>query len=206
VAAIHDTTYPRLASSLSSAELKRLYSITRKEKTWIEKQRITQTSLLDTVVYLKVFQCLGYFPPPAAIPAQIIQFIASECSLDSDNAFNPSQRLSHRIKQHVRHFCQVKSFSTKEHEKRLYEFACTMATTKDNPVDIINAMIEILVKESFELPGFSTLNKLANRARAKTLDTLFVTISKGLSLETQLILNDLLTTKNEDGLTRWQAL
>ena len=59
MAAIHDTAYPRLASSLSSAELKRLYSITRKEKTWIEKQRITQTSLLDTVVYLKVFQCLG---------------------------------------------------------------------------------------------------------------------------------------------------
>lgn len=63
MAAIHDTAYPRLASSLSSAELKRLYSITRKEKTWIAKQRITQTSLLDTVVYLKVFQCLGYFPP-----------------------------------------------------------------------------------------------------------------------------------------------
>ena len=121
MAAIHDTAYPRLASSLSSAELKRLYSITRKEKTWIEKQRITQTSLLDTVVYLKVFQCLGYFPPPAAIPAQIIQFIASECKLDSDNSVNPSQRLSHRIKQHVRHFCQVKSFSTKEHEKWLYE-------------------------------------------------------------------------------------
>ena len=67
MAAIHDTAYPRLASSLSSAELKRLYSITRKEKTWIEKQRITQTSLLDTVVYLKVFQCLGYFPPPNGI-------------------------------------------------------------------------------------------------------------------------------------------
>ena len=81
-----------------------------------------------------------------------------------------------------------------------------MATTKDNPVDIINAMIEILVKESFELPGFSTLNKLANRARATTLDTLFVTISTSLSLETQLILNDLLTTKNQDGLTRWHEL
>jgi len=90
VAAIHDTAYPRLASSLSSAELKRLYSITRREKTWIEKQRIAQTSLLDTVVYLKVFQCLGYFPPPAAIPAQIIQFIASECKLDLDKPFNPS--------------------------------------------------------------------------------------------------------------------
>ncbi|MDB4222218.1 DUF4158 domain-containing protein, partial [Granulosicoccus sp.] len=64
MAAIHDTAYPRLASALSSTELNRLYSITRKEKTWIEKQRITQTSLLDTVVYLKMFQCLGYFPPP----------------------------------------------------------------------------------------------------------------------------------------------
>ncbi|NOR42035.1 MAG: Tn3 family transposase [Gammaproteobacteria bacterium] len=206
MAAIHDTAYPRLASALSSTELKRLYSITRKEKTWIEKQRITQTSLLDTVVYLKVFQCLGYFPPPATIPAQIIQFIASECKLDSDNCIKPSQRLSHRIKQHVRHFCRVKPFSTKEHEKWLYDFACTMATTKDNPVDIINAMIEILVKESFELPGFSTLNKLANRARATTLDTLFLMISKGLSHETKLILNDLLTTKNQDGLTRWHEL
>jgi hypothetical protein len=206
VAAIHDTAYPRLASALSSTELNRLYSITRKEKTWIEKQRITQTSLLDTVVYLKVFQCLGYFPPPATIPTQTVQFIASELKLDSSQSINPSQRLSHRIKQHVRQFCRVKSFSTKKHETWLYDFACTMATTKDDPVDIINAMIEILVKESFELLGFSTLRKLANRARANTLDTLFVGISQGLSLETKVLLNELLTTKNQDGLTRWHEL
>ena len=93
---------------------------------------------------------------------------------------------------------RVKSFSTKEHKKWLYDFACTMTATKDNPVDIINTMLEILVKESFELPAFSTLNKLANRTRAATLDTLFVTISKGLSPEAQLILSDLLTTKSGD--------
>jgi hypothetical protein len=78
VAPIHDTAYPRLDSALSSTELNRLYSITRKENTWIEKQRITQTLLLDTVVYLKVFQCLGYYPPPSTISAQVFQYIASE--------------------------------------------------------------------------------------------------------------------------------
>ena len=107
MAAIHDTAYPRLASALNSTEIKRLYSITRKEKRWIDKQRITKTSLLDTVVYLKVFQCLGYFLPPATKPAQIIRFVAGECKPDSTSSIKSSQRLSHRIKQHVRQFCRA---------------------------------------------------------------------------------------------------
>ena len=62
-----------------------------------------------------MFQCLGYFPPPATIPAQIIQFIASECKLDSDSGIKPSQRLSHRVKQHVRQF-----FATSANQYHVY--------------------------------------------------------------------------------------
>ncbi|MFT5895993.1 MAG: hypothetical protein ACI8VW_002872 [bacterium] len=47
---------------------------------------------------------------------------------------------------------------------------------------------------------------MANRARANTLDSLPVGISQSLSIKSKFILNDLLTTKNQDGLTRWHEL
>ncbi|MDB4222939.1 Tn3 family transposase [Granulosicoccus sp.] len=206
MATLSDTAYPRLSTTVGPLELKRLYSLSQKEKAWAAKQRIPKSSLLDTVVYLKCFQCLGYFPRPSSIPASIVQFIASGLDMELTTHIKPTQRSSNRIKQHVRNFVKVKTFSTQKHQDWLYDFACQMAMTKDNPIDIINAMIEILIKESFELPGFSTLERYANRARTSTLNSLFESISDNLKPSAKETLNDILTTKNEDGLTLWSDL
>ena len=81
-----------------------------------------------------------------------------------------------------------------------------MAITKESPIDIINAMIEILVKESFELRGFSTLDRYAGRARAATLSRLFTTLSSELPAGGRAARDDLLVTRDEEGLTLWHAI
>jgi len=43
--------------------------------------------------------------------------------------------------------------------------------------DIINVAIEELIRESFELPGFSTLHKEAKRGRAEVNRTLYRRVS-----------------------------
>lgn len=68
----------------------------------------------------------------------------------------------------MREFCGVKPFDLKARGPWLYAFAAEKAPTKDSTVDIINAMLKILVKECFELPAFSTLDRLAYRTRAAT--------------------------------------
>ena len=206
MATVSDTAYPRLPSTIAPPDLKRLFSITRRERRWLSMLRVDPSARRDTAVFLKCFQCLGYFPRSSVIPASVVQFVSAELKLDPVSRISPNQRASHRIKQTVRDFCRVKLFSPKVHEPWLFDFACQMAATKESSIDIINAMIEILVKESFELPGFSTLDRYASRARTTTLNRLFTTLSGQLPVGARAALDELLVTRDDEGLTLWNAV
>ena len=67
-------------------------------------------------------------------------------------------------------------------------------------------MLEILVKESIELPAFSTLERIAYSSRARANKTYFRTITQALSPRTVDTLAALLSTKTDSGITHWQVL
>jgi len=60
-----------------------------------------------------------------------------------------------------------------------------MARTKENIIDIINAMLEFLVKEQFELPALSTQERIAYGAREQFNADYFSTIEKSMLKETK---------------------
>ena len=64
-------------------------------------------------------------------------------------------------------------------------------------VDIINAMLELLVKEQFELPALSTLERIAFSARARINADTFDQIERSLSAETKQQLLNLLSETTE---------
>src|SRR6266508_3598046 len=47
------------------------------------------------------------------------------------------------------------------------------AEVKNNPPDLMNVALELLVKASLELPGFSTLNEMTSRIRGEVNTALF---------------------------------
>lgn len=206
--AIYETAYPRLPGNLSVGELKRLYIPSRKERTWIKNRRLGDALSLETLVYLKCFQCLGYFPRSNDIPPAVVQHV-SRC-LDKDRAsvtrIRPSQRAGHRIKTAVRQYLSVKPFEPKTHGDWLQTFATGIAVYKSSTIDIINAMIEMLVKECFELPAFSTLDRFAYRAKTSAHDQLFEHMANAISQPTKKMLAKLLIEKNDQGLTLWSDL
>ena len=122
--AIFETAYPRLPSSFSADEIKRLYRPTRKEKNWIHQRRVGITLTLETLVFLKCFQKLGYFPRPSDIPQKIISTVASSIDLKEPNGpFKIPQRSSNRIKHSIREYCGVKSFDINRDGEWLLKFA-----------------------------------------------------------------------------------
>ena len=203
---VSETAYPRLPSNVSPSDLRTLFSLTRQEIKWLSTLRVDSDGQRDTAVYLKCFQSLGYFPRASTIPATVVQFISLAFKLDPVSSVSPSQRASHRIKQAIREFSGVSLFSPRKHEPWLFDFACQMTATKESPIDIINALIEMLIKESFELPGFSTLDRYANRARASTLKQLFTLLSSALPDGARATLDDLLVTRDDKGLTLWNRV
>nr|MDP9474364.1 DUF4158 domain-containing protein [Actinomycetota bacterium] len=61
------------------------------------------------------------------------------------------------------------------------EAVAEAARTMDDPADLVNVAIEELVKERFELPAFSALDRLARKVRYATNARLFAGVDAGLS-------------------------
>lgn len=67
-------------------------------------------------------------------------------------------------------------------------------------------MLEILVRESIELPAFSTLERIAINARALANRVYFHSVTEMIGEETEGLLETLLHTKTDSGITHWQLL
>lgn len=209
MAAIHDTAYPRLKYNLTKKEIIRIYTPLDEEIIWANARRFKREQFLLCLVYIKYFQRLGHFPKTREIPLSVVIHIASFTRYAIDESFQfpsiPNTTLK-RIKDSVRKYCDVTAFSLKEHGPRLKTFANEMAQTKDSPIDIINAMIEFIVKESLELPAFSTLDRIAYTARSRVNTEFYRKLSQSFSPKTKSILEELLITKIDSGETLWHVL
>lgn len=207
--AVHETAYPRIKTHSLLRDIKRLYTPTQSEWLWVKSRRIDNDLRLGHMVLLKCFQRLGYFPNIDAITQSIINHIAKKLDLqpiDKPHLLFSSMQSIKRAKITIRAYRQVKKLETSEQKEWLNTFSREMAATKDNAVDIINAMIEILLKERFELPGFSTLERIASSARAAVNNEIVRCVANALSDTAKKRLQSLLEDKNDDGQSLWLQL
>ena len=106
----------------------------------------------------------------------------------------------------IRQYLRVKSFD--ETGQVILSTAVRLAAErKEDLADIINVAIEELIRESFELPGFSTLHKEAKRGRAEVNRTLYRRVSDAIGTDGQSRIDLLLAEPgSESRKTRWDAL
>jgi TnpA family transposase len=82
----------------------------------------------------------------------------------------------------------------------------TAADTRHVVADIINFMLEELVHHRYELPAFSTLERIAIRAREKINHHHFAGISGLLTAHTKSLIDALFETGPEEQFSGWQLL
>jgi hypothetical protein len=78
-----------------------------------------------------------------------------------------------------------------------------------DPADLINVAIEQLVRQQFELPAFSTLDKLVNHIRQQAHLQIYAQVTANLTEEQKAILDGLLVREKgqtRNGFTRLKAL
>ncbi len=73
--AIHETAYPRLKSHYSEGELTHYYTPIQAEITFFCQQTTDPDRQIILLIWLKVFQRLGYFPAWKQIPLEISEHI-----------------------------------------------------------------------------------------------------------------------------------
>jgi hypothetical protein len=164
---IHETAYPRLKSTVTDKELQEIYSPTPEELAFAEHPTRSVTAKIGLLVLLKTFQRLGYFLPLVQIPHRIIAHItmcleipAIPAGLTRYDAM--ASRTRHMAL--IREWLGVTAYGPAA-RRVMSTVAVEAARTKEDLADIINVVIEELVRQRYELPAFSALERTAFAAR-----------------------------------------
>jgi len=194
VASIERTAYPRFKPTPTTQELLDLYTPTSEELAFAQQITRSPVYLLTLVVLLKAFQRLGYFPRLTDVPEAIVRHIRGGLRVGSDVALGYDEpRTLYRHYRAIRTYLQVLAYG-RDARHRAIRAVYEAAQTMDNPADLINVALETLIKERYELPAFSTLDRLVRRVRTLVNRRFFVSIFQRLSRADQERLDALLTS------------
>lgn len=105
-------------------------------------------------MWLKAYQRLGYFPKLAGVPAVVAEHVRSVVGLPEGVMLAEA---AERSAKRNRSFVRTRMGVTYDAGVRAVaaEAIRKAAQAKDNPADLINVMVEELVRAPCELPGYT---------------------------------------------------
>lgn len=154
---------------------------------------------------LKSFQRLGYFIDIESVPTAIIAHVRKCLNFSSKVSAIPSVRSRRYYQQAIRAYLNVLPYDRTASKLAATVIART-AVVMEHPADLLNVAIEELVKERYELPAFSTLDRLVGHIRSVTNNRLFQQVGAGLSELEQVYLDLLLEPNCQDSVATLNLL
>lgn len=205
MASIERTAYPRLKQQFTKSELLDFYSPDEDEIKFVVQKSRKDESRLHLLIHLKTFQKLGYFPSLEDISESLLKFLRQSLKISADIFPLVSRNTLYQHQAEVLNFLKVKSYDNTA-RKLIIKTVFEKAQVMDNPADLINAAIEELIKEQYELPAFSTLDRFVRRIRFLVNRRLWNQILRRLSFAQIARLDDLLKPDSKAFRTPYNAL
>ena len=163
--AIDRTIYRRMKRSYTTKELIEAYTPTEEERRFVTTMTRTVQNQLNLMLWIKLFPCLGYFPALGEVPTVLVDHVRQALDLAAEVVPRyDHDRTLYRHHQVVREYYLILPYG-KEARRVILRTLLRAVRTMDNPADIINAALEELIKQRYEMPAFSTLNRLTRRVR-----------------------------------------
>ena len=198
ITVISRTAYPQFKRYPSKKELHELYTPTAEEIKFVQSCTKSKIGFLGLMVMLKSFQRLGYFTHPELVPHPIVIHLRCCLELDEQISPHPSKRSIRYYQQAIRGYLKISPYNNRGQELAAIAVS-EAAEVRDHPADLINVAIEELVKQCYELPAFSTLDRLANHIRSIVNTRLFKRVARQLSPQDRQNLDQLLVPDPEGG-------
>lgn len=207
MSSIEDTAYPWLRDEISEHELEKLYTPTNEERALVNATYRRPAARAYLMLQLKLVQRLGYAVPLANVPLPITAHVyrkmrirrpTKEALAAHDASGDKARHLKHVLKQ-----LGLREFDTSG-QRWLVTRAENAAQTKHELPDIINVMLEELVKHRYVLPGFTILLRMARAARERVNSEIFSKTVNALSTETRQRLDNMLIIRQ--GKSDWDRL
>jgi TnpA family transposase len=206
---VHETAYPRLKNSISGRELIDLYTPTQAELELTARAAKGEAAKLSFLVMLKTFQRLGYLVALEDVPRCIVEHIGHDRGMlivpETMEEYDQSGTRRRHIAL-IRKYLRVRSFD--ETGQAVLSIAVRLAAERmEDLADIINVAIEELIRGSFELPGFSTLQKEARLGRTEVNRSLYKRVQDAIGVEGRASIDTLLSESTTPSRkTRWDSL
>ncbi|MHC4535417.1 MAG: DUF4158 domain-containing protein, partial [Planctomycetota bacterium] len=209
MASIERTAYPRFKENLTPTELEQFYQPSLDEINFVRRHARGDQQQLTLLVLLKTHQHLGYAPTFTAVPKQVQYYLSDYLGLTDKRIMleeTPIHRNSfYRYRQAIRTFLGIRSWSDGGEEIAHRAIEITAHTMSD-PADLINVAIETLIANRFELPAFSTLDRLVGHIREFVHQQLYEQITAGLSDQQHHLLDSLLEVREEEQITAFNRI
>jgi Domain of unknown function (DUF4158) len=190
MASIERTAYPRFRRLVRTRELAAL-TPTADEVAWARAHARSGEHLLALVLSLACFQRLGYFSRPGDVPVEVVEHIRRHLELPLETSPSCAVETAKSHRRLVRERLGV--VHDPERARAVASAAVrSAAQVKNDPPDLINVALEMLVKESLELPAFSTLDEIASRIRREVNTGMFERIDGRIGLPDRVGLEALL--------------
>jgi Tn3 transposase DDE domain/Domain of unknown function (DUF4158) len=209
--AIHETAYPRMKPNLSHNELKEIFTPTEEELILLNSK--TKKSLpIPKLGFMTTLKCYQYLGRPIGldkIDSIIKKHIADKLSIDNKvdlSSYDQSTRKRH-IKI-IREYLQINA-DKKSRRQMMKSAALNAAATRENLADIINSIIDELIKSKFELPAFQKLVRLARAARLVVNNDNYGKIFNALSDNQKRVIDKMLgmiPTDDGEDILSWSML
>ena len=182
MASIERTAYPRFQQPLSEQELQSRYHISEAEHDFVQEHTTDSRHRLTLLLMLKTQQLYGFVPAQTEIPKAVLDCLCDQLGLPRKTPLISDQdkKALYRHRQAIRRFLDVQPFG-KEGRELARSVIERSAYTMSDPADLINVAIEELIRARYELPAFSTLDRLAGHVREQVHRGLYATITAPLS-------------------------
>lgn len=207
MASIERTAYPKLKNSISQKELQKKYTLSLDEISQAYSVVRGDNAVISYLTLLKCFQSIGYFPSINEIPEMIIRHIVQQLNIEYK-----SQRLEYKRKgtlylhhKSIREYLNIKQYDLQA--KNMVEETIQRNTyTMEDPADLINSAIDTLVKNNYELPAYSYLDRITMEIRTKVHNDICTNVLNRTTAEQKRILDTLLEVDTEKRFSDMQYL
>ena len=203
--AIERTIYPRFTRTPSAKEVRALYTPFPADRAFVEKHARGPAQKFSLMIMLKVYQRLHYFPDLQTIPGPVIGHIRSEMKYPDDLVPDIASATLYRYYLAIREELEIKGQS-KETRRTAAAAMRDAAQVMESPADLINAAIGTLLQEQYELPAFSTLDRIAGRIRYLVNGGIYQRVFARLSAEQRQTLSSLLRLDGPSPFTAFDRL
>jgi len=204
---IQDTAFPVIRVGSSVKRLEKAFSPDEEDLLFAVKHVKGQAMQACFLVLLKATQRLARFVPVSDIPDQVIRIITCKTGLKKPPVELMTYDRSGSKAVHIRlirKHLKISAFG--KEAKKIAENAATEASRiKSEGADVLNVILEKLIKNRIELPAFSTLSDMALSAISKTNNGYFDLVFNALSESSCKKLDSLLIS-GKDSRTDWDLI